>query len=96
MFLEFFPLTIFTVSDWSRPIFDFESDTDVAERRRIAQNSHLDLNFSKKSIKKFDSNRHFGIPGVKFQKSSKPYNMGLFRKLFRPRKRKNVKKASKK
>ena len=45
---------IFTVSDWSRAVFEFESDTDVAERRQVAQNSCFYLNFSKKNfLKKF-------------------------------------------
>ena len=93
-FFEFFPLMVFTASDWSRPVFGFESGTDVAQRRRIAQNSHLDLIFSKKiTSKKFGSNGHFGIPGVKFKKSSKPYNIGLIGKLFRLRKRKNIRKG---
>ena len=45
------PRSDFTAPDWSREIFGFESDTAVAERRRIAQNSSFDSNISKK---KFD------------------------------------------
>ena len=40
-------------------------------------------------IKKMSENGHFGIPGVKFHKSTKTYNMELIRKLLAPRNRKN-------
>ena len=46
------PRSDFTASDWSRAVFGFGSDTDVAERRRIAQNSSFDSNISKKNKKK--------------------------------------------
>ena len=39
----------FTASDWSRAVFRFESDTDVAERCRTAQNSSFDSNIPKKN-----------------------------------------------
>ena len=44
------PRSDFTASDWSREVFGFESDTDVAERRRIAQNSSFDSNIPKKNL----------------------------------------------
>ena len=40
--------TNFTAPDWSRPVLKFQSDTDVAERPQIAQNSFFGLNFPKK------------------------------------------------
>ena len=42
-------------SDWSTLVFRIQSDTDVVERRWIAQNSSLDLHIQKKNIKKFFS-----------------------------------------
>ena len=76
-------------SDWSTLVFRIQSDTDVVERRWIAQNSSLDLNIQKKILKNFLSKSgRLGIFVVKSQKSSKPYNMVLIRKLLGPRKRK--------
>ena len=57
---KFLPKAIFTASDWSRPVFYYESDTDVVERRLIARNFSLDLSILAK-------NGHFGIPGVNFK-----------------------------
>ena len=42
------PRSDFTASDWSREVFGFESDTDVAERRLIAQNYSINSNIPKK------------------------------------------------
>ena len=71
-FFLFFPKTIFTTSDWSRPVFDFESATDVVERRRIARNSSLD-------IKKFlAENGHFGILVVNFKRRQNHTIWGSF------------------
>ena len=41
-------------------VFGFESDTDVGDRRRIAQNSFIDSNIPKKKLKKnFDQKVDF-------------------------------------
>ena len=48
------PRSDFTAPDWSREIFGFESDTAVAERRRIAQNSSFDSNIPQKFDPKVD------------------------------------------
>ena len=91
--LTFFrPLTRWMrASDWSTLVFTIQSDTDVVERRWIAQNSSFDPNIPKKIWKKLLSkNGRLGIFGVKCQNSAKPYNKVLIRKLLGPRKRKKI------